>query len=59
MCGPPGMDGRPDKEAPVKLDDHGMDALRYAVRYLERAGTGASVVIAPSDRVRELDRHQW
>ena len=56
---PPGMDGRPDKEAPVKLDDHGMDALRYAVRYLERAGTGASVVIAPSDRVRELDRHQW
>jgi phage terminase large subunit len=24
-------DGRPVKEQPVKLDDHGMDALRYAV----------------------------
>lgn len=27
----PGKDGKPNKEAPVKLDDHGMDTMRYAV----------------------------
>jgi phage terminase large subunit len=26
-----GVDGKPVKEAPVKLDDHGMDTMRYAV----------------------------
>ena len=26
-----GLDGRPVKEEPVKVDDHGMDATRYAV----------------------------
>lgn len=30
-------DGRPVKEQPVKLDDHGMDAMRYAVMGLERS----------------------
>lgn len=25
------IDGKPNKEEPVKLDDHGMDAMRYAV----------------------------
>jgi phage terminase large subunit len=29
-------DGRPVKEAPVKVDDHGMDALRYAVMFMQR-----------------------
>jgi len=28
-------DGRPDKEEPLKLNDHGVDALRYAVMYLD------------------------
>jgi len=28
-------DGRPDKEEPVKLNDHGMDASRYAVMYID------------------------
>jgi len=28
-------DGRALKEAPVKLDDHGLDALRYGVMYLD------------------------
>jgi phage terminase large subunit len=28
-------DGRPDKEEPLKLNDHGCDALRYAVMYLD------------------------
>ncbi|MBL7988824.1 MAG: terminase [Chlorobi bacterium] len=32
-------DGKPDKEEPEKLHDHGMDALRYAVMYAEQ-GTG-------------------
>lgn len=32
---PKGEDGRTLKEAPVKLHDHAMDALRYACMYLE------------------------
>lgn len=28
-------DGKPDKEEPLKLNDHGADALRYAVMYLD------------------------
>lgn len=33
-------DGRPNKEEPVKLDDHGMDALRYAVAYVDELRAG-------------------
>jgi hypothetical protein len=32
---PKGSDGRPVKEAPVKVNDHGMDALRYVVRHVD------------------------
>jgi hypothetical protein len=32
---PKGADGKPVKEAPVKVHDHGMDALRYACRYVD------------------------
>jgi phage terminase large subunit len=28
-------DGRPVKEVPVKVDDHGMDTTRYAVMYVD------------------------
>jgi phage terminase large subunit len=28
-------DGKPDKEEPMKLNDHGADCLRYAVMYLD------------------------
>lgn len=42
---PQGQDGKPVKEQPVKLDDHGMDALRYAVAYVDLAGP---VTFAPS-----------
>lgn len=28
-------DGRPDKEEPLKVNDHGADCLRYAVMYLD------------------------
>ena len=31
-------DGRPVKEQPVKIDDHGMDAMRYAVAYVDGIG---------------------
>jgi PBSX family phage terminase large subunit len=29
------QDGKPNKEEPVKLDDHGCDALRYGVMYVD------------------------
>lgn len=47
-------DGRPIKEEPVKVDDHGMDALRYAVMYVD-AGVdiGASVISSIAEPVRE------
>lgn len=32
---PKGIDGKPLKEEPVKLNDHGMDAMRYAVMYTD------------------------
>lgn len=32
----PAADGKPVKEEPVKLDDHGMDTTRYAVMYANR-----------------------
>lgn len=28
-------DGKPNKEQPLKVNDHGMDATRYAVMYLD------------------------
>jgi phage terminase large subunit len=35
---PKGQDGRPLKELPVDADNHGMDALRYAVAYVDQLG---------------------
>jgi PBSX family phage terminase large subunit len=35
---PKGQNGKTLKEEPVKLDDHGMDALRYAVAYVDQLG---------------------
>ena len=32
---PKGQDGRPNKETPVDLHNHGMDCVRYAVRYVD------------------------
>ena len=34
----PQKDGRPDKDAPLKLNDHGCDAARYAVAYEDLKG---------------------
>lgn len=44
-------DGRPVKEEPVKLFDHGMDAMRYLVAYLDLAPDGdvaASIAGTPA-----------
>lgn len=35
---PKGQDGKPMKEEPVKGNDHGMDALRYAVAWVDDLG---------------------
>ena len=32
---PTSQDGKPIKEAPVKINDHGMDTMRYAVMYAD------------------------
>lgn len=37
-------DGKPDKEEPMKILDHGMDATRYAVMYLDAHQLSAQVV---------------
>jgi phage terminase large subunit len=34
-------DGKPIKEEPVKVHDHGMDAMRYAVEYVDRTSAPA------------------
>jgi phage terminase large subunit len=34
-----GSDGRAAKEEPIKLHDHGMDTMRYAVAYVDHIGT--------------------
>lgn len=36
---PPGSGDRAEKEVPLKLNDHGMDAMRYAAMYLQSAET--------------------
>jgi PBSX family phage terminase large subunit len=37
---PKGADGKEVKEVPVKVDDHGMDAMRYAVMYVDQGLVG-------------------
>jgi hypothetical protein len=37
---PKGQDGKPNKEAPVKEDDHGMDCWRYLVAHVDKIRTG-------------------
>lgn len=35
---PKGQDGKPVKEIPVDVDNHGMDTMRYAVAYIDGLG---------------------
>ena len=41
---PKGQDGKSLKEAPLKVGDHGMDALRYGVMYLDGGLLPSSLV---------------
>lgn len=43
---PKGADGKPVKEEPVKVDDHGMDTARYAVAWVDSlASVGAGAFL--------------
>jgi hypothetical protein len=42
-----GKDDKPVKEEPVKLNDHGCDALRYAVAYVDDLGGAGEATWAP------------
>lgn len=37
---PTSTDGRPIKEVPMKVNDHGMDAIRYGVMYVDNYAAG-------------------
>ena len=56
---PKGQDGRANKEAPSKNDDHGMDALRYAVAHVD--GLGGMPLAARVVKIerRARGRHIW
>ena len=50
---PKGADGKPVKEEPIKADDHGMDAMRYAVMHVDSEPPAAYVTsYAPAARLR-------
>jgi len=53
---PKGQDGKPNKEAPVKDDDHGMDTLRYAVAHVD--GLGQTPLRARVVNVANRHRHR-
>ncbi len=42
---PDGVDGKPDKETPIDVDNHGLDALRYMVTYFENEPTARMVTV--------------
>lgn len=43
---PQSDDGKPIKEVPIKINDHGMDAMRYAAIFLERGEGYGRVVVS-------------
>ena len=50
-----------DKEVPLKVNDHGVDNMRYAVVYVdgESSGTGESLVIEPVDIIDTRETDGW
>ena len=56
-------EGKAEKEEPVKVDDHGMDALRYAVAYVDGVGTQRLEVIdlgaGPKFHAKHDDERCW
>ena len=63
---PTAKDGKPIKEVPVDVDNHGMDALRYAVMYLDNgqagivsvAGDVKPVLVDQSETVHDRYAHR-
>jgi phage terminase large subunit len=45
---PPGKDGKSDKEEPIKDNDHGMDAMRYAAMWMDSANKGYGAWVGAS-----------
>lgn len=43
---PDGIDGKPNKEVPVDKDNHGCDAMRYAVMYFDGDSAGEPIKFA-------------
>lgn len=43
---PKAADGKPIKEVPLDLNNHGMDMTRYAVKYVENGGAGFGFGVA-------------
>jgi PBSX family phage terminase large subunit len=55
---PKGADGKPAKEVPVDLHNHGMDALRYAVRWADaRQRTRGLIAEAKGQAAPEKAKH--
>lgn len=54
-CWARGADGKPVKEEPVKVDDHGCDAMRYMVMALESAPYFATAKMAGEEERKTLD----
>lgn len=55
-------DGKPNKEVPLKLNDHGMDTTRYAVMYLDGGGgppAGETINVDTSTYRRERTSVVW
>jgi phage terminase large subunit len=58
---PKASDGKPIKEVPVKVHDHGMDAMRYGVMYLDGSGpaAGETVEVQPAQYRPERRSVLW
>ena len=62
---PIGKDGRELKEEPIKIDDHGCDAMRYAVMYVDKGSSKYTVTrvgvggTKPREAVNELNDPRW
>lgn len=58
---PKGTDGKSDKEHPVKVDDHGMDTMRYAVAKIDGLAPTVDVrVIDMTPKINQPDdSHLW
>lgn len=58
---PESKDSKPAREIPVQVDDHGLDAMRYAVMYLDGDVAAAGIVIddLPASTYKAQRRSRW